>query len=392
VKLPAATSMTEGVVIHDEPSSEARVGTSRRSDVLRGTFWALVLYDVAEQILLDKLRDILGAAPPRREPSFKHPAPEYVRFERSPVVDYPEPVCVATGEQFRSRIKYFDYGVVSIELELDFETDWDDLIRLSSRWIAAPEIEKCTSELIRTHLNRIRPACIQPYESWLSEDYYVIQVKEALDNDRKPLSAARMLAERGEQIAQMVRGDALPLAEAERNEALQGSMSYYPCDLLVAGWIAALVYDTPEGAIPAIQLLEYANTQLLEFRHYDDLLTRVLENVYKMLENKGGLLRHWRMARQAARLNAMRLDITELTERMDNAIKFLSDMFYARAYRMAAGKVGVTDYRTLVERKLRIAGDLYDFMVSEFYHARSFVLEAMVVMILVIELVHLFRI
>jgi hypothetical protein len=38
-----------------------------------------------------------------------------------------------------------------------------------------------------------------------------------------------------------------------------------------------------------------------------------------------------------------------------------------------------------------MAGDLYNFMVSEFYQARSFVLEAMVVMILVIELVHLFR-
>src|SRR6185369_5457826 len=96
-------------------------------------------------------------------------------------------------------------------------------------------------------------------------------------------------------------------------------------------------------------------------------------------------------ARQAERLNAMRLDVTELTERTDNAIKFLSDMFYARAYRMAAARVGVTDYRNLVERKLRIAGDLYEFMVHQFREARSFFLEAMVVAILVIELIHLFR-
>ena len=97
------------------------------------------------------------------------------------------------------------------------------------------------------------------------------------------------------------------------------------------------------------------------------------------------------MARQAEQLNAMRLEVTELTERTDNAIKFLSDMFYARAYRMAAARVGVTDYRNLVERKMRIAGDLYEFMMNEFHQARSFVLEAMVVAILVIELVHLFR-
>ena len=138
--------------------------------------------------------------------------------------------------------------------------------------------------------------------------------------------------------------------------------------------------------------MEYANTQLLEFRHYDNVLTHVLEDVYKILEHKGGgFLRHWKLARQAERLNAMRLEITELTERMDNSIKFLSDMFYARAYRVAAAKVGVTDYRTLVERKLRIAGELYESMVNGFHQARSFLLEAMVVAILVIELIHLFR-
>jgi hypothetical protein len=65
-------------------------------------------------------------------------------------------------------------------------------------------------------------------------------------------------------------------------------------------------------------------------------------------------------------------------------------MFYARAYRVAASRVGVTDYRNLVEQKLRIAGDLYESMVNEFHQARAFVLEAMVVAILVIELVHVF--
>jgi hypothetical protein len=359
--------------------------------VLRGSILVLVLYDVAEQVQLDKLRKILGAEPPRREPRFRHPAPDYVRFERPPVVEYPAGFSVIEGERYRTRIKYFDYGVISVELERDFEADWDELVRLSSRWIAAPEIEKCASELMKTHMARVRPALVQPYESWLSEDYYVIHVKEAVDDDDQPVAASTILSTRGDELAQIVRGESRPLAEGERNEALQSSMSYYPSDLLVVGWVAAFVYDTPQGAVPTIQLLEYANAQLLEYRHYDEILTRVLANVYKMLEAKGGLLRHWRVARQAERLNAMRLEITELTERTDTAIKFLSDMFYARAYRVAAGKVGVTDYRNLVERKLRIAGDLYESMVSGFRQARSFVLEAMVVAILAIELIHLFR-
>lgn len=357
---------------------------------LRGSFWVFVLYDVAEEIRIDALRDLVGAEP-RPLPSFKHPAPEYVRFERPPAIEIPEPVRIPSGEQFQVRIKYFDYGVMSVELRLDFEAGWDELVRLSSRWILAPEIERITAELVRNRVERALPALHIPYPTRLAEDYYIIHLREAQDDSGRLLSAADLLAQRSEQIVQIVRGESAPLAEAEQREVLQSCMSYYSSDLLVAGWVAALVYDTPEGAEPTIQLLEYANAQLLEFRHYDEVLTRVLENVYKMMEHRGGLLRRWRMGREAERLNTLRLDVRELTERTDNAIKFLSDMFYARAYRMAAARVGVTDYRDLVDEKLRTAGELYDFMMNEFHQARAFALEVMVVAILVIELAQLFH-
>jgi hypothetical protein len=351
-----------------------------------GSFWVFVLFDVCEEIDLDDLRKILGTGPPRREPAFKHPAPDYVRFERAPVIQNCDPLTLSNGEQFQCRIKYFDYGVISVELQTDFSSGWDELVRVASRWIAAPEIESLAESLIRTQGARVVAALDQPYDGeWFSEDYYIIQLLEA-----DGLSSEDLLQSHGGQIAQIVRGDSQPLSTSERREALQSSMSYYPNDLLVVGWVAALVYDTPEGAAPAIQLLEYANTQLLEFRHYDEILTRVLSHVYKSLERRGGFFRRWGLAREAERLNTILLDVRELTERTDNSIKFLSDMFYARTYRVTAEKVGVTDYRNLVEEKLKTAGELYQFMVDEFHQARAFVLEVMVVAILVIELVHLF--
>jgi uncharacterized Rmd1/YagE family protein len=57
---------------------------------------------------------------------------------------------------------------------------------------------------------------------------------------------------------------------------------------------------------------------------------------------------------------------------------------------LAAAKVGVPDYKTLVNQKLRTAEDLYRFMVDQFNQSRAFVLELMVVIILVIELAFLF--
>ncbi len=365
-------------------------GVARKMMRMRGSFSVLVLYDVAEQVNLERLREILGAQPPGREPSFKHPAPEYVRFERAPVVEYLDPVTLSTGEQFLTRVKYFAYGVASVELELPFELGWEELIQLSNRFVASPETEKCALEVIRSRLKRVEAALVQPYPSWLSEDYYIINLRESRDENGNPLPAAALVSRHGDEIARIVRGESGPLADAERADVLQSSMSYYPSDLLVVGWTAALVYDTAEGAVPAVQLLEYANTQLLEFRHYDEVLTKILENVYKALERREGPFKHWRMARRAAALNTVRLEVTELTERTDNAIKFIGDMFYARAYRMAASRVGVTDYRNLVERKLRIAADLYQSMMNEYYQARSFLLELLVVAILVIELVDVF--
>ena len=151
-----------------------------------------------------------------------------------------------------------------------------------------------------------------------------------------------------------------------------------------------MVYDTTEGATATLQLLEYANSQLLEFRHYDHVLSARLAHVYDSLSTGTGFFSRWRMAREAERLSAMRLEVHELTERVDNAIKFLSDTFSARVNRLAAARIGVPDYRKLAEEKLNTVGELYQFMMDRFYQGRAFALELMVVVILMIELGFLF--
>jgi hypothetical protein len=93
----------------------------------------------------------------------------------------------------------------------------------------------------------------------------------------------------------------------------------------------------------------------------------------------------------ASRLRTMLLEVTELTERTNNALKFVGDMFTARLYKLCATKIGVTEYQSLVQEKLRTADELYDFMIEQFHQARGFLLEFIVVLILVIELIFLFR-
>jgi hypothetical protein len=277
--------------------------------------------------------------------------------------------------------------VVSVVLELPFSGDWDTLIRRGSRWVWDVDFSAHASRIARQKLERAAPALVKPYKEWLSEDYFIFHVCEMAGSP----SADEVCKTQGAHIAQIVRGETGQLSDGERNEILQSRISYYPNDLAVIGWNAAFLYDSEAGAETAIQLLEYANSQLLEFRHYDELLTRELALVYASLDEGTGILARWRLARAATKLHTVLLDVNELTEHADNAIKFLSDMFSARLYKLAAAKVGVPDYKDLVTQKVQTAEQLYRFMVDQFNQSRAFFLELTVVIILVIELIYFFR-
>jgi hypothetical protein len=361
-------------------------GAEFTETVLRGSVLVLLQFDVCEAIRLDRLQDLIRARTVG-QPSPKHPAPEYIRYKSPPVVVPLETLLLESGERLQGEIKYYDYGVVSVVFELAFTDNWTKLIQLASRWVWEIDFAAQATEIVHRHLEHAADALIKPYKEWLSEDYLIFHVREITGS----LSVTDLIRQHGARIAQVVRGDTGQLAESECNEVLQSRISYYANDLTVIGWNAAFLYDSTSGAETAIQLLEYANSQLLEFRHYDELLTEELERVYKLLDEGTGFFARWRLARSATRLHTVLLDVAELTEHADNAIKFLSDMFSARLYKLAALKVGVPDYKDLVTRKVHTAEELYRFMVDQFNQSRAFFMELTVVIILVIELAYLFR-
>jgi hypothetical protein len=353
---------------------------------LHGAVLVLLQFDVCEAIRLDRLQELLRAETVKT-PSLKSPAPGYIQYERPPIAERLEDLLLESGERLRGEIKYYDYGVLSVIFELPFAGNWEKLIALASRWVWDVDFAAQIATIVRSRLELAASALIKPYQRWLSEDYLIFHIRE-IDPS---LSVTELIQQHGSRIAQVVRGDTGKLADSECSEVLQSRISYYADDVAIIGWNAAFVYDSTWGAETAIQLLEYANSQLLEFRHYDDLLTGELERVYALLDGGTGVLARWKLARSATRLHTVLLDVVELTERADNAIKFLSDMFSARLYKLAAQKVGVPDYKELVTRKVRTAEELYRFMVDQFNQSRAFFLELTVVIILIIELVYLFR-
>jgi len=353
---------------------------------LSGAVLVLIQFDVCEELRLDLLQQAINARTVQ-QPSMKHTAPAYVRYHRPPVVGPLEPLVLETGERLEGEVKYYDYGVASVIYQLPFSCDWNSLASLASRWVWDVDFASRVEPIVRQKLERVASAMVKPYERWLSEDYFIFHVREV---DGSP-DAAELARTHGLEIAQVVRGDKLRLSDGEIREVLQSQVSYYAADVAVIGWNAAFVYDSIAGADTSIQLLEYANSQLLEFRHYDELLTGILDSVYDLLGRKTGFFARWGLVKSARSLHTVLLDVAELTERADNAIKFLSDMFAARLYKLAAVKIGVPDYKDLVAQKLKTAEDLYHDMVEQFNQSRAFLLEVTVVLILLIELFFLFK-
>jgi len=359
------------------------------SDTVLGCARLFYFYDVAEEIDLPVLRTLIAASG-TLEKCGSAAEPPCIQFERAPVVELLEPRLTEDGSRWKVRLKYYEYGVITLELERVFELGWSPLLVSHAGWISDIRLDRHAWEVSRNCLKRVRVALSKPYNHALSERFVVVEIRpEALQSGRTA-PARRLIETFGAQFAQMIRGEASELSEEETDHILQSRMSYHPEDLVVVGSEAAVVYDTPSGAGPTIEILEYATIQLLELKHYDEVLTNLLSEVYSSLEGRTGFLARWRFARAAERLGTMRLGVRKLTERIDNSKKFLSDSYSARLYRMVAARLGVPDYRRLVDDKLRIAADLYRFMMDRFHQGSAFVLELMIVIILIIDLVYLF--
>ncbi|MBW8868064.1 MAG: hypothetical protein JF610_12175 [Acidobacteria bacterium] len=190
-------------------------------------------------------------------------------------------------------------------------------------------------------------------------------------------------------IAAMLRGERQSLSAQEEDVVLKHAISYLTNDLVITTWNAAFVYDTPAGAQAALEILEFANSQLLEFRYYDELLDRELASIYARLQ-RPKWYDEWigsRYARAARQVHSLFIDVNELTDRTENTLKFVGDIYAARLFWLIASRLGLETWKANVQEKLKTLDDVYRFAVERSSISRGHFMELSVVLILVFELV-----
>ena len=346
---------------------------------------AFYLFDVADAIDLDAVPALIGGQAVVAKLAPKPATPPYVQYERPPLSFDGDAVGVSHVDGFRARIRLYDYGVISVALSGPFAGDWADLVGLGQSLIENDDLELHAEQLCRRVMSRLQPALARARPTILSEDYLVVAVSE-LD---APRLADDLLAEHGNEIAAMLRGERKPLSEQEKSKVLQARISYLADDLVVTTWNAAFIYDTPAGAQATIEILEFANSQLLEFRYYDQLLDAQLASIYSRVQ-RPRWFDQWigsKYTRAARQVHALFIDINELTDHTENALKFIGDIYAARVFSLVADRLGLDTWKANVEAKLQTLDDIYRFAVEQSSMSRGQFMEFLIVVILVLELV-----
>ena len=352
--------------------------------ITHATITAFYLFDVAEQIDLTALSAAIGGGAINARLTTKSAAPSYLRYSVPPVVVDGDALDIADVDGFKLRVKFFDYGVLSLALSRPFAGEWPALLGLSQVYIENAELERRAETIARRIFERFAAVVKRGRTTFLSEDYLVVSITGLA----APTTAEDLLAARGSEIAQLVRGERQPLSRQERDEIMSNRLSYLADDLVVPTWNAAFVFDTEPGVQAALEIFEFANSQLLEFRYYDELLDVELTRIYATVEAAARLafLSGRGYVAATRHLHALFIDVNELTDRTENALKMVGDIYSARLFHLTAARLGLASWKASVKDKLETLDDIYRFAVEQLAISRGHFLEFVVVVILLFEL------
>ena len=158
-------------------------------------------------------------------------------------------------------------------------------------------------------------------------------------------------------IASILRFEIDALSEYQKNEILASSVGYYRGNLLVIDTYATFLYDEDYEEI--LDLFEFANMQHLELQYFDRLLAQQLNVVYERGIQKVPLQSFLPFMSgiaddPIAALGKLKVDISVITERLENTIKLAGEEYYSAIYALLVEKFDINNWQSAINRKLNI--------------------------------------
>jgi hypothetical protein len=362
------------------PAADSRAGD------WTGTLHLYVAFDWGEEVDLAHAHrlvpaEFLDLPRRRRTPTSFSYRPSPLRFGTDPVsLDLPE-IGPVTGP---AEVTLFDFGALSVAVQAPFRLSAAGLSGVAG-WLADPgPVVRAARAAVMPFHQRLLPAIQSPlWQEDFSEEYFVFQ----LYPDEPDAGPAALLGPRGGWLAGLLRLEAGQLSAEETAEALRLHLSYSPADLVVPDWGAAVLLDRDCGE--TLQTIEFANLQLLEFRHIDSRLDADLAAAYRLIHaTVVSRLPFWRSPARALRaLGELKVEANSLFERTENVLKLVGDQYLARVYRLLAGRFHLEEWQRSIQRKLEVAEGVYQVVSDQAGTYRTEFLEIVVIVLILLEII-----
>jgi hypothetical protein len=355
---------------------------------VNGNILLFFCYELAYAVKVDTLEKLLRQQETEGVLSIRRSKSHYLRFESYPLVIKLGEEKFHLGSASETALvqaRVFDFGVVSLCFKIPFSGDLNGLAAKAS---ALSESEALPA-LAAGYLNKIKklvaPALHRPIESDLVEDYVIFHVA---DLDEK-LTGRQLLERHGPEIAMILRAETRSLSGQETALALSNNISYYPEDVLVVDWDRAFLYDK-ENYNDHINIIEYANTQLLDMRYYDRWLDGELDAIQREMQierMRTPIFKVTRYRKLSRRTLMLMPDVLWLVDQIDNSLKAIDTLYAARVYRALGKRLYLDEWKRGLDRKLEALRDISDNLNIKIYNLRTTILELAIVILIVIEIV-----
>jgi hypothetical protein len=252
--------------------------------------------------------------------------------------------------------KVHHFGVLSFCYRIPYEDTFEDLklkiIDIKKSFDERSEIDA------RETFKKIYPAIKKPRFYSLKNSYFALQaypLKEKMTPEEfKELYGGR--------IASLLRLEVYALSDYQVDEILASSIGYYGQDLIIVDSAGSFIYD--DEYFEPLEFFESANIQKLELQYFDRFLDQKLNYFYAQKAYHVPLIAYIplvgpRLELPVSRLAKLRVDISVVTERLENSIEMAGDEYYSKLYSMLVEKLSIKEWRDSIGRKLDIIHDLY---------------------------------
>jgi hypothetical protein len=364
--------MRESIQLQTESRLGASDARKEKTHQFTGNIFIFHAFDVGEDINLEAVKDkqLLSRRPLILSKYFKN-------YHTPLAVELPHP---HTSSRSISA-KLHNFGVISLAYKIPFSESLEDL----RAHINSIEDEFREQSVIDAGslFKRIKTVIKQPKFFHLRRSYVLIQV------DPDPAIDIVTLKETfGSIIASILRFETESLSEYQRNEILESAIGYYRGDLIIVDTEAAFIYDDEYEEI--LDLFEFANMQQLELQYFDRVLDQQLNVVYEREIRKlpissyipfvGALT-----SDPVSDLGKLKVDISVITERLENSIKLAGEAYYSEIYSLLVEKLDIANWKESIHRKLDIILDVRTVYENKVEALRNDLLSVLIIVLIFIE-------